>query len=69
MIEVANLTEMCQILRMDVSTGRKHWRTWPHFFPTAGRDARSARFVPEQVVAALMKYWMPLPEKPIAPAT
>jgi hypothetical protein len=53
MIEVANLREMCQILKMDLSTGRKHWRRWPHFFPTNGRDGRSARFVPEKVITQL----------------
>lgn len=37
MIEVANLREMCEILKMDLSTGRKYWRKWPHFFATDGR--------------------------------
>ena len=37
MIEVATLAEMCQILKIDNTTGAKHWRKWPHFFATDGR--------------------------------
>lgn len=51
--EVVKLDELCTILHMETSTGRKHWRKWPHFFPTDGRDARSVRFIPEQVIAFL----------------
>ena len=53
MIHVANLREMCELLRIDESTGAKHWRKWPHFFATDGRDARSVRFIPERVIEAL----------------
>ena len=53
MIEVATLSEMCQILKIDNTTGAKHWRKWPHFFATDGRDARSVRFIPEKVIEAL----------------
>lgn len=53
MIQVATLAEMCQILKIDATTGAKHWRKWPHFFATDGRDARSARFIPERVIEAL----------------
>ena len=53
MIFVATLAEMCQILKIDATTGAKHWRKWPHFFATDGRDARSVRFIPERVIEAL----------------
>lgn len=53
MIHVATLAEMCEILKIDATTGARHWRKWPHFFATDGRDGRSARFVPEHVIEAL----------------
>lgn len=37
MIHVATLAEMCEILKIDATTGAKHWRKWPHFFATDGR--------------------------------
>lgn len=54
-MEVVNLAEMCEILRINKATGAKHWRKWPHFFCTNGRDARSVRFIPDDVIAALQK--------------
>lgn len=45
MIDVATLAEMCQILKIDHTTGAKHWRKWPHFFCNRrpGREIRAVR--------------------------
>lgn len=48
MIDVATLAEMCQILKIDHTTGAKHRRKWPHFFATDGRDKIEPRIEPQK---------------------
>ena len=51
---VADFDEMCQILRMEPGTAAKYWALWPHFYATTGRDRRSARFIPSQVIGHMV---------------
>lgn len=41
---------IAEILQISPATFRKTWREFPHYFVTHGRDLRSARFDPMEVL-------------------
>lgn len=52
---VCGYYEMCEILRLNPNTARACWRSWPHFFPTKGRSARTVLFEPARVIRFLIE--------------
>ncbi len=53
MTALINITELAEVLGMEKSSLYKLWKEYPHVYVGRGRNARSARFLREDVLAFL----------------
>lgn len=49
-LQLKRYREIAEILQISPATFRKTWREFPHYFVTHGRDLRSVRFDPVEVL-------------------